>query len=273
MKIQKHQNAKFKFLQKMALRFETRDVYWIPQTHQTQLAEALIRATTKPLFRKALLQPPIQARLPDEKLGVATICTDGTDTLRATFYSEITINAIIQQHGPAHVQLVLHFPETLGLLCDQDDHPTNLTKLWGNPIPTPRRTEQFKPASLSFTTSAEYFQHKIAGSDNFENFYPNNKGNFGFIKPRKFRLAIQSSTAEPINFPTYTRVQHPHSSSTAIEEENIHEHSRPQLREPLNMSNSGTSAQPSSGHLRITWSNSFQLSSHGCHHHVASIDY
>ena len=86
MKIQKHQNAKFKFLQKMALRFETRDVYWIPQTHQTQLAEALIRATTQQLFRKALLQPPIQAPLQDEKLCMTTICTDGTDTLRATFY-------------------------------------------------------------------------------------------------------------------------------------------------------------------------------------------
>ena len=143
---------------------------------------------------------------------------------------------ILNQHGPSHIQLVLHFPETLALLCDQDD-PTNLTTAWGDPIPTPRRTEQFKPASLSFTTSAEYFQHKIAGSDNFENFYPNNKGNFGFIKPRKFRLAFQTTNEEPINFPTYMGLQHPQSSPTAIEAENIQEHSRPQPREPLNMTN------------------------------------
>ena len=84
MNIQKYQNAKFKFLQKMALRFETRDEFWNPQTHQKQLAEALIKATTQQLFRKALLQPPIQAPLPDEKLCVATICTDSTDTLKAT---------------------------------------------------------------------------------------------------------------------------------------------------------------------------------------------
>jgi hypothetical protein len=163
----------------MALRFETRDKFWNPQTHQKQLAEALIKATTQQLFRKALLQPPIQAPLPDEKLCVATICTDSTDTLIATFYSEITITATVLPKGPAHVQLFLHFPENLALLCDQDEHPANLITTWGDPIPTPRRTEQFQPSSLSFTTSAEYFQHKIAESDNFEFFYPNDKGNPG----------------------------------------------------------------------------------------------
>ena len=204
----------------MALRFETRDEFWNPQTHQKQLAEALIKATTQQLFRKALLQPPIQAPLPDEKLCVATICTDSTDTLRATFYSEITITATVLPKGPAHVQLFLHFPENFTLLCDQDEHPTNLITTWGDPIPTPRRTEQFQPSSLSFTTSAEYFQHKIAESDNLDFFYPNDKGNLGFIKPRKSRLAFQSTTRNP-STSQHTRecnihIHHPQQSKKKI---------------------------------------------------------
>ena len=129
----------------MALRFETRDIFRSPQTHQKQLAKALIRATILKLYRKALLQPTILTPLPDEKLRVAIICADSTDSLKATFYSEITITATILTQGPAHVQLFLHFPENLALLCDQDEHPTNLITTWGDPIATPRRTEQFQP--------------------------------------------------------------------------------------------------------------------------------
>ena len=37
---------------------------------------------------------------------------------------------------------------------------------WGSPIPTPRRTEQFQPQTLTFVTSAEYFQHTKTKTEN-----------------------------------------------------------------------------------------------------------
>ena len=77
---QKYQNAKNKIFS-----FETSDIFWSPQLHQKQLAEALIRTTTLKLFRQALLQPPIINPLPEEKLRVAVIRADSSDSLRATF--------------------------------------------------------------------------------------------------------------------------------------------------------------------------------------------
>ena len=96
----------------MALSFETRDIYWSPQLHQKQLAEALIRTTTLKLFRQALLQLPALNPLPEEKLRLAYICADSSDSLQATFYAEINISATIL--------------------------PTDKIVPWGKPIPTPR---------------------------------------------------------------------------------------------------------------------------------------
>ena len=105
-----YQNYKNKTFSRMALSFETRNIFWTPSLYHKQIAEALIKTTTLRLYRQALLQPPALSPLPEEKLRIAYICAESTDSLQATFHAEINITATICQEGPSHVHLLLHFP-------------------------------------------------------------------------------------------------------------------------------------------------------------------
>ena len=97
-------------------------------------------------------------------------------------------------------------PENLALLYDQDEEPMDLVVLWGKSITTPRWDEPFQQQTSKFVTSAEYFSHTVAGSEQYEQFYPDTKGHFTFIKPKKFCVNFQNAPVHPISFPSYPRL-------------------------------------------------------------------
>ena len=73
------------------------------------------------MYRRALLPPPAQHQLPEQRLHITCIVANEEEELKADFYTEIPITAIIISDGPAHLQLCLEFPPELGQLSDPDN--------------------------------------------------------------------------------------------------------------------------------------------------------